>query len=195
MPTIFGPRSTGHFGSDGDVTLRYGWSRIPTRCGGILPQLPLHEGRYWFDLAVSRITPQTPPDVAARLWFGKSWRDVGFGGTRRISRQRRKRPRCPADRRPHRPWRRAVARSAAPSSTMDTAPEAAAYFAEAEQIFARRKPNKWLALTLVKQGDVRVPSRRSEFGAGRVLKKAMRLTRMTGPLVRIDDGGSTWPNC
>ncbi len=44
-----------------------------------LPNLPLRESRSWFDLAVARISAQTPATVQARLWLGQSWRDVEIG--------------------------------------------------------------------------------------------------------------------
>jgi len=156
------------FGSDGDVTLalRAGRAFLPA-CGGICRQLPLHEGRYWFDLAVSRITPQTPPDVAARLWFGKSWRDVGFGDKenfpaaaqaaalfRRWATPSALAPRCGA--------------SAAPSSRWIRHPRPPPISPKPSRFLRGEKPKQMARLTLVKQGDVRFRLGEVNSALGRV---------------------------
>jgi tetratricopeptide (TPR) repeat protein len=153
-----------------------------------LPQLPLHESRYWFDLAVSRVTPNTPPEIAARLWFGKSWRDVRFSDTENF----------PAAAQAATLFRQvgdpiglgaALWRAGSALLSIETVDEAGGYFDEAEQLLRRGTPNKWLALTLVKQGDVKF--RIGELDAALVAyEEAMRLTRATRHWYGLVNGGS-----
>ena len=176
------------FGSDGNITLALRLVAHSYPLWWDLPQLPLHESRYWFDLAVSQITPQTPARVAARLWFGKSWRDVGFGDKENF----------PAAAKAVALFRKigepiglgaALWRAGSALLTIDTAHEAAGYFAEAGQILRGETPNKWLALTLVKQGDVRF--RLGELtSALAAYEEALRLTRTTGHWYGLMNGGS-----
>jgi predicted ATPase/DNA-binding winged helix-turn-helix (wHTH) protein len=176
------------FGPDGDIELGLRLVAHSYPLWWDLPQLPLHESRYWFDLAVSRIAPQTPPHISARLWFGKSWRDVRFGD----------RENFPAAAQAVALFRQvrdpiglgaALWRAGSTLLSTDTADEAARLLDEAERILRTEKPSKWLALTMVKQGDARfrLDKLASALAA---YEEAMRLTRMTGHWYGLMNGGS-----
>jgi predicted ATPase/DNA-binding winged helix-turn-helix (wHTH) protein len=176
----FGP------GGDADLALRLVAASYPLWWD--LPELPLHESRRWFDLAVARITPATPSAVAARVWFGSSWRDVRFGD----------RENFPAAAQAVALFRgggntlglgAALWRAGSALLTAETADEAAAYFSEAEQILRRQGPTKWLALCMVKQGDLRFRLGALD-GALAAYEEAMRLTRTTGNWYGLMNGGS-----
>ena len=153
-----------------------------------LPELPLHESRRWFDRAAAAITPDTPPGIAARLWFGLSWRDVRFGD----------RENYPAAAQAVALFRQAgdalglgaaLWRAGSALLTAETADEAAIYFTEAESVLRAHGPTKWLALCMVKQGDLRF--RRGELDdALAAYEEAMRITGTTGNWYGLMNGGS-----
>src|SRR5262249_43134309 len=64
------------FGADGDAALGV---ELTSYTEPVFSELSLAaELRHWFDLAISRITEATPPDVAGRLWLGRcGWLALG----------------------------------------------------------------------------------------------------------------------
>lgn len=57
------------FGPDGDGTLG---ARLTSYTEHVWSELSVaSELRHWFDAALSRVTGETPPDVAGRLWLGR----------------------------------------------------------------------------------------------------------------------------
>ncbi|MBX9700865.1 MAG: winged helix-turn-helix domain-containing protein, partial [Acetobacteraceae bacterium] len=118
-----------------------------------LPALPLREGRRWLARAQSALGPETPPGIAARIWFANSWRDMRF-----------------ADRENHPAALRAVAlfREAGEASglgaalwragsallTRETAAEAAPLIEEAVAVLRAMPRSRWLGLALVRRGDL-----------------------------------------
>ena len=153
-----------------------------------LPELPLHESRHWFARAVAGITADTPPGIAARLWFGLSWHDVRFGD----------RENYPAAAQAAALFRQAgdalglgaaLWRAGSALLTAETVDEAAAYFTEAESVLRAQGPTKWLALCMVKQGDLRF--RRGALDAAlAAYQEAMRITGTTGNWYGLMNGGS-----
>ena len=176
----FGP------GSDLALGLRLTASSYPLWWD--LPHLPLQESRRWFDLAVRHITPDTPARIAARLWFGKSWRDVRFGD----------RENFPAAAQAVALYRQidepiglgaALWRAGSALLAAETADEARAYFDEAELVLRAQAPTKWLALCLVKQGDLRFRLGATEQALA-AYEEAMQLSRSTAYWYGLMNGGS-----
>src|SRR5262249_22223000 len=64
------------FGPDGDEALGVELTSYTEHVWGELSLAT--ELRHWFELAISRITEATPPDVAGRLWRGRcGWQALG----------------------------------------------------------------------------------------------------------------------
>jgi tetratricopeptide (TPR) repeat protein len=126
--------------------------------------------------------------VAARVWFGSSWRDVRFGD----------RENFPAAAQAVALFRSggnklglgaALWRAGSALLTAETAAEAAAYFTEAEQVLRGHGPTKWLALCMVKQGDLRFRLGALDAALA-AYEEAMQLTRTTGNWYGLMNGGS-----
>lgn len=66
------------FGPNGDTALGLRLVAASYPLWWDLPQMPVPEGRAWFDRACRLITDSTPTAVAARLWLGASWRDMRY---------------------------------------------------------------------------------------------------------------------
>jgi len=153
-----------------------------------LPNLPLREGRGWFDRAIPHIGPDTPPLVAARVWLGHSWRDVRLGDTENF----------PSAERAVALFRAAgdltglgaaLWRAGSAILTSETHAEADRYLAEAEQVLRQVPPGKWLTLCLVKLGDLRM--RYGEDASALVAyEEAMALARGTRHWYGLMNGGS-----
>jgi predicted ATPase/DNA-binding winged helix-turn-helix (wHTH) protein len=176
------------FGPDGDAALGLRLTASSYPLWWDLPYLPLQESRRWFDLAMRHVTAETPARIAARLWFGTSWRDVRFGD----------RENFPAAERAVALFRQvgepiglgaALWRAGSALLTAETADAARAYFDEAEQVLRAQPPTKWLALCLVKQGDLRfrLGNARSALAA---YEEAMQLSRSTAYWYGLMNGGS-----
>ena len=176
------------FGPEGDEALGLRLVAASYPLWWDLPGLPLREGRGWFDLAAARLGPATPAPVAARIWFGHSWRDVRFGD----------RDNYPAAERAAALFREAgepvglgaaLWRAGSAMLTQETLGTAERLFDEAERILRGQAPGKWLALTLVKRGDLLMRAGRFEEALG-AYEEAMRLVRATGYWYGLMNGGS-----
>ncbi len=176
------------FGPDGDAALAL---QLVAHSGPLwweLPQLPLNESGRWFDRAVDRIAADTPPAIAARLWFGKSWRDFRFAD----------RENFPAAAEAIRRFRAAgepvglgaaLWRAGSALLTAETADAAAPYLNEAVMVLRGQAPSKWLALALVRQGDLLF--RQGDLAAARpAFEEGLRLARLTGHWFGLVNGGS-----
>ena len=143
-----------------------------------LPGLPLREGRHWFDLAVERIGPDTPNRVAARLWFGHSWRDARFGDKENF----------PAASRAVALFRElgdpvglgaSLWRAGQTMLTHETADVAERYLGDAAAVLRTQPPTKFLALCIVKQADLLLRQNRLGESYG-LYDEAMRIIRSIG---------------
>jgi ATP/maltotriose-dependent transcriptional regulator MalT len=153
-----------------------------------LPNLPLREGRGWFDRAIAAIGPDTPPLVAARVWLGHSWRDVRFGDTENF----------PSAERAVALFRAAgdatglgaaLWRAGSAILTGRTQAEAQRYLDESERVLRRAPPGKWLTLCLVKLGDLGM--RHGEDAAAlAAYEEALSLARRTRHWYGLMNGGS-----
>jgi predicted ATPase len=153
-----------------------------------LPNLPLREGRGWFERALKHLAPDTPPLVAARVWLGHSWRDVRLGDTENF----------PSAERAVALFRRtddltglgaALWRAGSAVLTRETTAAARAYLVEAEAALRRVPPGKWLTLCLVKLGDLAMRSD-EDAAALAAYEEAMALARRTRHWYGLMNGGS-----
>ena len=118
-----------------------------------LPSLPLRESRYWFDIAVARMTPDTPASIQARLWLGHSWRDVQIGDGENYAAAEKAvalfRPLADPVGLGAALWRAGCA-----MLLFETLPAAASLLQQAEAVLRTCAPTKWLALALIRHADV-----------------------------------------
>jgi predicted ATPase/DNA-binding winged helix-turn-helix (wHTH) protein/tetratricopeptide (TPR) repeat protein len=166
------------FGEGGDQELGLRLAAASWPLWWDLPGLPLREGRHWLDLAVNHIGPETPKRVAARLWFGHSWRDARFGDTENF----------PAASRAVALFRElgdpvglgaSLWRAGQTMLTHETADAADRYLAEAATVLRTRPSTKFLALCLVKQADLLLRQNRLDESYERY-DEAMRIIRSIG---------------
>lgn len=176
------------FGPDGDGPLALRLASVSYPLWWDLPQLPLHEHRAWYDRAVTAIDAETPPRTAALLWFGKSWRDVRFGDRENL----------PAAANAVALFRQAgdavglgaaLWRAGSATLTAETAGEAEAYFDEALTTLRKVPSTKWLALVLVKRGDL-LFRKGSLPAALAAYEEALALARTSGFWYGLMNGGS-----
>lgn len=176
------------FGPHGDIPLGLRLVACSYPLWWDLPQLALRESRRWFDRAMPHITLDTPPAIAARLWFGMSWRDVRFGDRENFAAAARA---VELYRETGEPLGLGAAlwRAGSALLTAETAGEARAYFDEAERVLRSQPPTNWFALCLVKQGDLRF--RLGDLDQALAdYEEAMWITRSTGNWYGLMNGGS-----
>jgi tetratricopeptide (TPR) repeat protein len=132
-----------------------------------LPETPLAEGRRWLDTAASHLGPATPDAVRGWVRFGQSWRDFRFGDLENR----------PAAMEAAALFRgcgertgpggtglgAALWRAGSALLTRETAAEAEACLVEAEAVLRQVPPGKWLALTLIRLGDLRFRQQQPEL--------------------------------
>lgn len=147
------------FDPDGDVTIGLRLVGASYPLWWDLPQMPVPEGRQWFDRATRLITPTTPVPVAARLWLGASWRDMRYNDRESL----------PAARRALDLFRQtgdaqglggALWRVGATTFAGTNAAETRALCAELERILRPLGPSKWLVMNLVRTADTAMFERR-----------------------------------
>jgi tetratricopeptide (TPR) repeat protein len=176
------------FGADGDGALALRLTAYSYPLWWDLPGLPLREGRRWFDLAVARTDDTTPAPVAARIWLGHGWRDVRHGDGENY----------PAAARAAALFGEAgdrvglgaaLWRAGSTLMTYATALRAGILLGEAEEVLRREPPGKWLALVLIKRGDLlhRLDRPQAALAA---FEEAMQLVRATGYWYGLMNGGS-----
>jgi len=142
------------FGPDGDPAtgIRLAANSVPLWWE--LPETPLAEGQRWFDMAAGRLDAETPAATRGWLRFGQSWRDFRFGDLENL----------PLAMEAASLFRAsgemagvgaALWRAGSAALTSETSGQAEAHLVEAETVLRGVPAGKWLALTLVRLGDVR----------------------------------------
>jgi predicted ATPase/DNA-binding winged helix-turn-helix (wHTH) protein/tetratricopeptide (TPR) repeat protein len=142
------------FGPEGDraLGLRLVASSVPL--WWTLPETPLTEGQRWFGTAVAHMLPETPAIVQGWLRLGQSWRDFRFGDQENLAMalQAASLFRAAGD---ATGLGASLWRAGSASLTRETADQAESCLTEAESVLRGIAPGKWLALTLVRLGDLR----------------------------------------
>jgi predicted ATPase/DNA-binding winged helix-turn-helix (wHTH) protein len=142
------------FGPDGDASigLRLVASTVPLWWE--LPETPVAEGQRWLAVAANHVGPDTPAAVRGWLRFGQSWRDFRFADRENVQgaldaaalfRQADEKFGLGA----------ALWRAGSALLTQETIDQAEGHLVEAEQVLRGLPPSKWLALTLIRLGDLR----------------------------------------
>ena len=119
-----------------------------------LTETPVAEGQRWMAVASAHLSAQTPDVARGWVRFGQSWRDFRFSDVENL----------PAAREAAAHFRKAgdaaglgaaLWRAGSASLTRETIDQAEAHLVEAERVLRALPPGKWLALTLIRLGDVR----------------------------------------
>jgi len=176
------------FGPEGDADVGLRLIGASTPLWWELPNLPLREYRSWFDRAVQRIGPETSPEVAGRVWFGHAWREMRQSDRENLPsaeravallRQTSDRVGLGA----------ALWRAASAAMRPETPAVAVDWLNEAEAVLRQVMPGKWLALVLIRQGDLHM--RAGENAAAlAAYEEAMQLARRTGYWYGLTNGGA-----
>ena len=119
-----------------------------------LTETPVAEGQRWMAIASAHLSAQTADVSRGWVRFGQSWRDFRFSDVENL----------PAAREAAALFREAgdasglgaaLWRAGSASLTRETIDQAEAHLLEAERVLRALPPGKWLALTLIRLGDVR----------------------------------------
>jgi predicted ATPase/DNA-binding winged helix-turn-helix (wHTH) protein len=176
------------FGPEGDRDLGLRLAGASTPLWWELPTLPLREARSWFDRAVAHLGPETPPLVAARVWFGHAWPEMRQADTENL----------PAAEQAVALFRQtpdrlglggALWRAGSAALRPETTAQAAQVLDEAERVLREQPPSKWLALCLIRQGDVHMRAG-DNASALAAYEEGMALSRSTGNWYGLTNGGS-----
>jgi predicted ATPase len=153
-----------------------------------LPETPVAEGQRWLATAAGSLRPETPPAVRGWINFGQSWRDFRFsdrenlqGALDAVAQFREAGDASGLG--------AALWRAASALLTQETIDQAEAYLIEAEAVLRGIAPGKWLALTLVRLGDLH--HRRGRYEAALAsYQEGFDLSRSTDFWIGLVNGGS-----
>lgn len=176
------------FGPSGDVEtgLRLVAATVPLWWE--LPETPVVEGQRWLDLAARRIGPTTPDDVRGWIGFGQSWKDFRFSDRENapgalaaadLFRQAGDKAGLGA----------ALWRAGSALLTLETMDQAEACLVEGEIVLRGLPPGKWLALTLIRLGDLRF-RQGQQVAALANYQEGFALARTTDFWIGLVNGGS-----
>jgi predicted ATPase/DNA-binding winged helix-turn-helix (wHTH) protein len=176
------------FGPDGDSALgvRLVASTVPLWWE--LPETPVAEGQRWLAAAVGRVGPGTPADVHGWLRFGQSWRDFRFADRENLpaALEAVACHRAAAD---PAGLGAALWRAGSAALTTETADQAEAFLVEGEAVLRGLPPGKWLALALIRLGDLRFRQAR-HVAALASYQEGFALSRATDFWIGLVNGGS-----
>ncbi len=153
-----------------------------------LPETPVAEGQRWMATASAHIDAKTPAVVRGRMCLGRSWRDFRFSDVENL----------PAALEAVAHFRdagdaaglgAALWRAGSASLTSETIGQSEAYLVEAEAVLRELAPGKWLALVLIRLGDVRFRQGRLA-PASASYREGFALSRSTDFWIGLVNGGS-----
>ncbi len=176
------------FGPEGDaaIGMRLVSSTVPLWWE--LPETPVAEGQRWLEAAAQHLVANTPPALRGWLRFGQSWRDFRFGDRENVQAALDSAAlfRAAGDvaGRGASLWRAGSA-----SLTRETADQAETFLVEAESVLRGIAPGKWLALTLIRLGDLRFRQERAAPALANY-QEGFSLSRSTDFWVGLVNGGS-----
>ena len=171
---------------DTDIGLRLVASTVPLWWE--LPDTPVAEGQRWLAVAADRLRPDTPAAVRGWVRFGQSWRDFRFSD----------RENAPAALEAAASFREAgdaaglgaaLWRAGSALLTSETMDQAEAHLVEAESVLRGIAPGKWLALTLIRLGDLRFRQGQNAPALASY-QEGFALSRTTDFWIGLVNGGS-----
>lgn len=176
------------FGPDGDVGvgMRLVASTVPLWWE--LPETPVAEGQRWLDAAATHLVANTPAAVRGWLRFGQSWRDFRFGDRENVQAALDSAAlfRAAGD---AAGLGASLWRAGSASLTSETADQAETFLVEGEQVLRGIVPGKWLALTLIRLGDLRFRQERAAPALANY-QEGFSLSRSTDFWIGLVNGGS-----
>jgi predicted ATPase/DNA-binding winged helix-turn-helix (wHTH) protein len=153
-----------------------------------LPETPVAEGQRWMAIASAHLGERTPDVERGWVRFGQSWRDFRFSDVENL----------PAAREAAAHFRKArnaaglgaaLWRAGSASLTRETIDQAEAHLIEAESVLRALPRGKWLALTLIRLGDVRFRQGRLDPALG-FYQEGFDLSRSADFWIGLVNGGS-----
>ena len=176
------------FGPDGDCALGLQLVASSVPLWWTLPEMPVTEGQRWFATAVAEMTPHTAANVQGWLRLGQSWRDFRFGDRENLTAALEAAAlfRAAGD---ATGLGAALWRAGSASLTRETVDQAEACLTEAEAVLRSLAPGKWLALALIRLGDLRFRQGRATQ-ALTYYQEGFGLSRMTQFWIGLVNGGS-----
>jgi len=176
------------FGPDGDtdIGMRLVASTVPLWWE--LPETPVAEGQRWLESAATHLVANTPAAVRGWLRFGQSWRDFRFGDRENVQAALDSAAlfRAAGD---VSGLGASLWRAGSASLTRETADQAETFLVEGEQVLRGIAPGKWLALTLIRLGDLRFRQERAEPALANY-QEGFSLSRSTDFWIGLVNGGS-----
>ncbi len=176
------------FGPDGntDIGMRLVASTVPLWWE--LPETPVAEGQRWLESASTHLIANTPAAVRGWLRFGQSWRDFRFGDRENVQAALDSAAlfRAAGD---VSGLGASLWRAGSASLTRETADQAETFLVEGEQVLRGIAPGKWLALTLIRLGDLRFRQERAEPALANY-QEGFSLSRSTDFWIGLVNGGS-----
>lgn len=176
------------FGGEGDsaVGLRLVAATVPLWWE--LPETPVAEGQRWLAIAAQHVRRDTPPIVEGWIRFGQSWRDFRFADRENLQgaldavalfRQADEALGLGA----------ALWRAGSALLTHETIDQAEGHLVEAESVLRGLPSSKWLALTLIRLGDLRFRRGRLEAALASY-REGFELSRRLDFWIGLVNGGS-----
>jgi tetratricopeptide (TPR) repeat protein len=176
------------FGPSGDVEIGLQLVASTVPLWWELPETPVAEGQRWLALAASHVSPETPPAIRGWINFGQSWRDFRFSD--------RENAQAALD--AAAVFRKvgdtaglgaALWRAGSALLTSETMGQAEACLLEGSAVLRGMAPGKWLALTLIRLGDLRF--RQGQHVAALAnYQEGFSLSRATDFWIGLVNGGS-----
>ena len=176
------------FGPEGDTSLGLRLLANSVPLWWTLLETSLTEGQRWFGAAVAHLRPDTPETVHGWVRFGQSWRDFRFGDRENLAAALDAAAlfRAAGD---MTGLGAALWRAGSASLTRETATQAEAYLIEAKAVLHCVTPGKWLALTLVRLGDLRFRQGDATEALANY-RDGFALSRLTQFWIGLVNGGS-----
>jgi predicted ATPase/DNA-binding winged helix-turn-helix (wHTH) protein len=173
-------------GGDASIGMRLVASTVPLWWE--LPETPVAEGQRWLEAATPHLLANTPPALRGWLRFGQSWRDFRFGDRENVQAALDSAAlfRAAGD---AAGLGASLWRAGSASLTRETADQAETFLVEAESVLRGIAPGKWLALTLIRLGDLRFRQERAAPALASY-QEGFSLSRSTDFWIGLVNGGS-----